>query len=139
VLARSLLTIGPKQKRAPVSSCLVERTNLSSTRSAASETPALPGDPVAQLALVAHEIDFCVLERAGTRAALNETDEMDENEASRTGDGRAQPSLLPFVHLDTDAGVAAGFRNPCARSPQVGVPCDGRGLSYCHNTRLGAW
>jgi len=55
-------------------------TNLSSTRGTAGETPASPGDPVAQLALVALELDFCVLERAGTRAALDETDEMDETE-----------------------------------------------------------
>ena len=56
----------------------MQRKNLSSTRGTASETPALPGDPVAQLALVSLELDFCVLERAGTRAALNQTDEMDD-------------------------------------------------------------
>ena len=42
---------------------LPDRTNLSSTRGAASETPVLPGDPVAQLALVALELDFCFLGR----------------------------------------------------------------------------
>ena len=55
-----------------------ERTNLSSPRGATDETPASRGDPVTQLALVALELDFCVLERASTRAVLNETDEMDE-------------------------------------------------------------
>src|ERR1700733_7023796 len=55
-------------------------TRLRSTRGAAGETPASPGDPVEQLALVALELDFCVLERASTRAALNETAEMDESQ-----------------------------------------------------------
>jgi hypothetical protein len=58
-------------------SALSPWTNLSSTPGAAGETPASPGDPVEQLALVALELDFCVLEQAGTRATLNETDEMD--------------------------------------------------------------
>ena len=39
------------------------------------------GDPVAQLALVALELYFCVLELASTRAVLKETDEMDETRA----------------------------------------------------------
>jgi hypothetical protein len=56
------------------------RTNLSSTRGAAGETPASPGDPVEQRALVTLELDFCALEQAGTRAALNESDEMDDEE-----------------------------------------------------------
>ncbi|MGO9891727.1 MAG: hypothetical protein ACLP0L_28030 [Solirubrobacteraceae bacterium] len=34
----------------------------------------------AHLALVVLEPDFCVLDRAGTRAALSETDELDELE-----------------------------------------------------------
>jgi hypothetical protein len=33
---------------------------------------------VAQLALVVLDLDFCVLERAGTRVMLNESAEMDE-------------------------------------------------------------
>jgi hypothetical protein len=33
---------------------------------------------VARLALVVLELDFCVLERAGARAALDDTGELDE-------------------------------------------------------------
>ena len=62
----------------PVSSCLLQRTNLSSTRRAAGVSLASPGDPVAQFAPIVLELDFCVPERAGTRAALNDTGEMDE-------------------------------------------------------------
>jgi hypothetical protein len=57
---------------------------------------------------------------------------------------RMQPSgnrggaLLLVVHLHTNAGVAAGFRNPCASSTRVGGPRDGRRLSRCRNTGLGA-
>jgi hypothetical protein len=47
-------------------------------------------------------------------------------------------TLSPFVLLNSDAGVAAGFRNPCASSTRVGGPRDGRRLSCCHNTGLGA-
>jgi hypothetical protein len=56
--------------------------NLSSTRRGAGETLASPGDPVAQLALIVPELDFCVPERAGTRPALNDTDEMDDLRSS---------------------------------------------------------
>jgi hypothetical protein len=53
-------------------------TNLSSTRRAAGETLASPSDPAAQLALFVLELDFRVLDRAGTRPALNDTSHMDE-------------------------------------------------------------
>jgi hypothetical protein len=56
----------------------VEWTNLSSQLRAGGETLALPGDPGAALELVGLELDFCVLERGGTRATLSETAEMDE-------------------------------------------------------------
>ena len=46
--------------------------------------------------------------------------------------------LVEIALLDTDAGVAAGFRNPCASSTRVGAPGDGPRLSCCHYTRLGA-
>ena len=47
---------------------------------------------------------------------------------------RKRASLVPLVVLlDTDAEGAAGFRTPCASSTR-----DGRRLSCCHNTRLGA-
>ena len=55
-------------------------TNLSSKRRAGGETLAEPGDAGVHLALVVLEPDFCILDRAGTRAALSETDEMDETE-----------------------------------------------------------
>ena len=45
---------------------------------------------------------------------------------------------LVVVHLDTDAGVTAGFRNPRASSTRVGGPRDSRLLSCCHNTGLRA-
>ena len=66
-------------ERAPTAlpTSLLSWANLSSPRGATGETPALRGDPVVQLALVALELNFCVLERASTRAVLNETDEMD--------------------------------------------------------------
>jgi len=52
---------------------------------------------------------------------------------------RKRASLVPLVVLlDTDAEGAAGFRTPCASSTRVGGPRDGRRLSCCHNTRLGA-
>jgi hypothetical protein len=38
------------------------------------------GDPAAQLALVVLKLDFCVLERAATRATFNESAEMDGNQ-----------------------------------------------------------
>ena len=51
---------------------------------------------------------------------------------------RKRASLVPLVVLlDTDAEGAAGFRTPCA-STRVGGARDGRRLSCCHNTRLGA-
>ncbi|MGP0037556.1 MAG: hypothetical protein ACLP4R_23730, partial [Solirubrobacteraceae bacterium] len=84
-------------------------TNLSSTRGAASETPALPGDPVARLALVALEPDFCVLERAGTRAALNQTDEMDEIRNSRRAYARAIARLVEVVLCGHQRGGLVGF------------------------------
>jgi hypothetical protein len=40
---------------------------------------------VVQLALVVLEPDFCVLDRAGTGAALSETDEMDNQGQCATG------------------------------------------------------
>lgn len=52
-------------------------TNLGSKRRAGDETPAEPRDAGANLALVVLEPDFCVLDRAGTRAVLSETDELD--------------------------------------------------------------
>jgi hypothetical protein len=55
-------------------------TNLTSTRRAAGETLASPGEQVAQLVLLVIELDFCVPERAGTTAAVNDTDEMDDLE-----------------------------------------------------------
>jgi len=60
--------------------------NLSSKPWADGETLASPGDPVTRLALVVLELDFCLFERAGTRATLNETAGMDETE---------QPSCRP--------------------------------------------
>lgn len=54
---------------------------------------------------------------------------------------RAVPTVgrrSQIVLLNNDAEVAAGFRNPCASSTRVGVSRDGRGWSYCHNTRLRA-
>ena len=54
------------------------RTSLSSKRRAGGETLAEAGDAGASLALVVLEPDFCVLDRAGARAALSDTDEMDE-------------------------------------------------------------
>ena len=68
------------QPRSSTPTPLPVRTKPSSTCGAAGETSASPGDPVEQLALVTLELDFCVLERAGTRVALNETDDMDEEE-----------------------------------------------------------
>jgi hypothetical protein len=44
----------------------------------AGERLASLGNPVAQFALVVLELDFCVPERVGARAALNDADEMDE-------------------------------------------------------------
>jgi hypothetical protein len=64
-------------------------TNLSSKRCARGETLASPGDPVLQLGLVVLELDFCLLERAGTRATLNETAEMDEKELPEAAGLRA--------------------------------------------------
>ena len=54
------------------------RDDLSSQRCAGGETLAQPGDPGAELELVLIELDFCLLERGGTRATLNETAELDE-------------------------------------------------------------
>ncbi len=54
------------------------RTNLSSELRAGGEALGSPGDPVAAVAVVVLEPDFRLLERAGTRATLNETDELDD-------------------------------------------------------------
>ena len=59
--------------------------NLSSKRRAGGETLAEPRDAGANLALVVLEPDFCVLDRAGTRAVLSETDELDDEEPRWTG------------------------------------------------------
>ena len=59
---------------------LSDRTYLSSKCRAGAETLAEPRDAGVHLALVVLEPDFCILDRAGTRAALSETDEMDDEE-----------------------------------------------------------
>ena len=61
-------------------SALPRWTNLSSELRAGGATLGSVGDPVVQVAFVVLEPDFRLLERAGTRATLNETDEMDERE-----------------------------------------------------------
>jgi hypothetical protein len=89
---RSGQTHAPREREAGRVLCRCERkptgpstwcplwTNLSSKRRAGGETLAEPGDAGVHLALVVLKPDFCVLDRAGTRAALSETDEMDELE-----------------------------------------------------------
>jgi hypothetical protein len=64
----------------PMGAALMVGTNPSSTRRATGETLTSPGDPAAQLAVVVLELDFCVLDRAGTRPALNDTSQMDDEE-----------------------------------------------------------
>jgi hypothetical protein len=78
---------------------------------------ATPGDPVAPHALVVLELDFCVLERAGTRAKLSEACEMDENEASRAGRGRPPPRLVYFVHSRHEISDSVGSRSPRQSGP----------------------
>lgn len=80
VQGRPLLPGQALRKRWAVDISLLVRTNPSSQRCAGGETLAEPGDAGAHLALVVLEPDFCVLDRAGTRAALSETDEMDDTQ-----------------------------------------------------------
>jgi hypothetical protein len=73
-------------------------TNLSSARRAAGETLASRGGPVARLLVVVLALDFCVLERAGTRATLDDAAELDDKEQYRLGlsdscDAGAHPSV----------------------------------------------
>ena len=78
--------------------------NLSSKPWADGETLASPGDPVTRLALVVLELDFCLFERAGTRATLNETAGMDETEQPSCRPAGAGTRRLVFVRSSSDAG-----------------------------------
>jgi hypothetical protein len=73
-----------KQAPAAPQTSLPTWTNLSSARRAAGETLASPGDPLAQLSVVVLALDFCVLERTGTRATLDDTAELDAATRGRT-------------------------------------------------------
>jgi hypothetical protein len=56
---------------------------------------------VAELEPDVLEVDFCLLERAGTRATLNETVEMDDEGQLRTGHG-----MRPPLPVRTDGAAA---------------------------------
>ena len=94
----------------PVS--LPERTNLSSKRRPGGETLAEPGDAGVHLALVVLEPDFCVLDRAGTRAALSETDEMDDFHNSRSVGARDAARVLEVVHSEHEISGHSCYRSP---------------------------
>jgi hypothetical protein len=70
---------------------------------------------MAQFELVVLELDFCVPERAGMRAALNDTDGMDEIRNSRRPHARAIARLVEVVRR--------GSGRPCqfARRPGVRI------------------
>ncbi|HET6867140.1 MAG TPA: hypothetical protein VFH80_14570 [Solirubrobacteraceae bacterium] len=55
---------------------------------------------MAQLALLALELDFCDLERAGTGAGLNENDEMDDLRSSASSRSDAIASWLEMHQSD---------------------------------------
>jgi len=59
---------------------------------------------VAQLELVVLELDFCLLERAGTRATLNETAEMDDFHNCRR---RAAPTVGRLSQVVPSGSVGA--------------------------------
>jgi hypothetical protein len=84
-------------------------TNLSSQRCAGGEALAWQGDPGAELELVVLEFDFCLLERGGTRAKLNETAEMDEQQERWTGGG-----CRPCAYAQVQGPLAADHANGSA-------------------------
>ena len=57
-----------------------------------------------KLAVVVLELDFCLFERAGTRATLNETAGMDETEQPSCRPAGAGTRRLVFVRSSSDAG-----------------------------------
>ena len=116
--------------RSRSSPALSQGTNLSSKRRAGGETLAEPGDAGVHRALVVLERDFCVVDRAGTRTAPSETDELDETEQPRAGRGRPVPSLPPFVHFVTLGHGARRGRVPA--DAEVGQR-DGSPDARCRN------
>jgi hypothetical protein len=68
------------------------------------------GHPVAQLALVVLELDFCLPERTGTRARLNDTAEMDERERCSWPPATAAAARLVFAHIGHEVEPAVGCR-----------------------------
>lgn len=90
---------------------------LSSKGCGGGGTFASRGDPVVRLGLIMLEFDSCLLERAGTRAARNETDELDEI----VGHSRPRLSEIGKPEESTVALQALSTRTCRSRSDTGGL------------------